>query len=506
MESSKKMDQLTTARNTPAHRKTRKISRIYEQGQSYLTSARSLEKEWQKLIARHLPIAPESSIWRLSRLPSSDDPEQGWKIHISATVLAANAIFEKVAPLLNSLGLLFKAPKSLDELKKINCGLYYGFSQVGKFITVYPASPEQAVWLARKLHQLTHRLPGPAVPYDRPFCRDSRIYYRYGSFSFLEMENPDGTRTLAIRDLEGKLIPDRREPGSAAPDWATDPFPRQPLRSKNKSPEASSPKAFFKAYEAISQRGKGGVYRALDLNPLPARLCILKEGRRDGETDWDGRDGYWRVQHEADVLSALSLAGVNVPKVYASFEAGKHYYLVTEFIEGDNLQGKLFSARKKLSLSEAIRYGIQLAGVLSEIHAAGWVWRDCKPMNLIISKEGVLRPLDFEGACRTTMPDKSPWGTSGYIPPELRKEVPAGTKLPEDLYAFGATLHQLFSGRIPDDKPPLPIGKLRRRIPCAVKSLIGALLDPDPLSRPGADIAKDILESAYSNLDDQNKR
>ena len=467
----------------------------------YLAIGRALEAEWQALSARYLPILPHDSVWRISRGPAGDDAEQGWKLHLSATVLTAGRILKRVAPLLHAEGVLFKAPRSLEELRKLNCGLYYGFSQVGKFITVYPKTAQQAAALAGRLDRLTRRQAGPVVPYDQPYRRDSRVSYRYGSFSRMEIENPDGTRTPALRDPAGELIPDRREPGAAVPPWLDDPFPRAPRRRN--AARRDSLWRFFKVFEAMSQRGKGGVYRALDLSAEPARLCVVKEGRRNGETDWDGRDGYWRVRYEAGVLARLAAVGIRVPRVYAAFRAGRHYYLVTEFIEGESLQQLLFGRRGQLPLRLALDYAIKLADVVERIHAAGWVWRDCKPLNVMVCPDGRLRPLDFEGACRDDAPDEVPWGTTGYIPPELLEDRFPDERRPEDLYALGVTLHQLITGRTPDAGPPPPVGRLRRRVPREIKAIIAALLDDTPESRPAARQAAEDLRAIRASFGDQ---
>jgi class IV lanthipeptide synthase len=471
----------------------------------YAALGQSLKNRWDELCARYLPIVAEGSVWRQNRLIFPDDPEQGWKLHISATILTANQIMEKVAPLLCSLNIVFKAPRSLEELSMLNCGLQYGFSQVGKFITVYPKTPEDAMSLAQKLHRLTYRLPGPSAPYDISFRANSRVSYRYGSFSFLEVENANGARVSAIRKPDGELIPDLREPGAAAPVWATNPFLEPIARSGNKSKSPGPLKTTYRAYEALSQRGKGGVYRALDLSVLPARLCVLKEGRRHGETDWDGRDGYWRIKREARVLSSLYSAGVRVPRVYATFKSEGNFYLAAEFIEGKNLQSLLMNKRKKLPLPEALDYGAQLAALLQQIHSAGWTWRDCKPLNLIVDDEGRLRPLDFEGACPVNQPDKMPWGTPGYAPPDWLSEPVSKTRVPEDLYALGATLHQLLSNDTPYGTHSKPaIGRLRKHVPAQVKELLSALLDADPASRPAADRALGVLKAAGLKIGAQN--
>jgi len=445
----------------------------------YLETARNLNREWKKLCDRYLPLALEKSIWRFSRFSNAQDQEQGWKIHVAATVLSANRILECVAPALAEGGYMFKGPASLQELARINSGLYYGFSQVGKCITVYPRSADDAVQLAARLHALTGHLPAPAVPYDRRYREGSPVHYRYGAFGSLEIENPDGTRTSAIRNDKNEIVPDRREPGAAVPEWETDPFA---VGAEARALQRLKPT--IRPYEALSQRGKGGVYRALDLSVIPARHCVVKEGRRNGETDWEGRDGYWRVEHEERVLKSLRLAGLEVPRVYSSFRVPNNYYLAMEFIEGQSLQALLTNSRKKMSIQDAVSYGARLAELIHKIHSAGWVWRDCKPLNVIATGNGTLRPIDFEGACGIDDPDPMPWGTPGYMPPEGEKESVSGSRAPEDLHALGATLHQLFSGRIPDGNPPTPLGRLRRHIPAEVREVIAALLDPVPRFRP----------------------
>ena len=469
------------------------------------STAQSRQEAWEELCARYLPVVPERSIWRYSRAPMPDDPAQGWKLHISATVLSANRVLERVAPLLLEQGVLFKAAFSLEELGRLNCGLFYGFSQVGKFITVYPKTSEMAVSLARQCHQLTCRLNAPHVPYDLPFRENGCVYYRYGAFTALEIEQPDGTRVPAVRNNDGILVPDLRKPGAAAPSWEGDPFVRNECRRANGKTAASPLSTTFLAYEAISQRGKGGVYRALDLSGLPARRCVLKEGRRHGETEWDGRDGYWRVRHEATVLRALSSAGVNVPRVYATFQAEKHYYLVTEYIEGHTLQSLLANKRKKLPISRALEFGRQLADLVSQIHAAGWVWRDCKPLNLIVSKDEVLRPVDFEGACSVDLADQTPWGTTGYLPPGSARRPTSGSRVPDDLYALGVTLHQLLTSRTPNTDLPPPVGKLRRHVTAAMKGIVSALLDPDSTARPDAGSVSQALALVCTETEGSNR-
>jgi len=270
-----------------------------------------------------------------------------------------------------------------------------------------------------------------------------------------------------------------------------DPFDGKTRKTK---PISNPLKTNILAYEAISQRGKGGVYRAIDVSVSPIRRCILKEGRRNGETDWDGRDGYWRVKHEDRVLCALGKHSIAVPKIYQRFEVEGHYYLVMEYVDGESLQSLMSKQRRKLVVTEIIRYGLQLARLLTEIHEAGWVWRDCKPTNIMVSRSGLLVALDFEGASAINRPDPTPWGTPGYVPRDILEDDVPATRLPEDLYALGAVLHQLVSGKAPANRVT-KISAARRRMPQALTDIISELLSPNPELRPAASVVSRVLAS-----------
>src|SRR5262245_39896829 len=299
-------------------RKDRRKSkhRIQTHGDDALAIAQSMRARWRELCATYLPVIPDGTTWRYSREASSGDMAQGWKLHLSANLLTACEVMRRAAPYLRKSGALFKGPASLQDLAQINCGLSHGYSQIGKFITVYPRSDDEAVALARKLHRVTRGLSAPAVPFDLQFRPGSCVYYRYGAFDRLEMEAPDGARVPAIRHPAGHLVPDRREAGAAKPDWVSDPFVAGPFvagpfvagpfvaeRMQRTAPPQDSPlRSTFRAFRALSQRGKGGVYQAIDLSGDAPRFCLLKEGRQGGEINWDGRDGHWRVRSEERVL------------------------------------------------------------------------------------------------------------------------------------------------------------------------------------------------------------
>lgn len=460
------------------------------------SKAARLEREWQELCAHYLPVQLRDTIWRYPRSRSENGPEQGWKLHVSATVLNVARVLRKVAPFLIDRGVPFKAPSSLKEVIRLNSGASDAYSQVGKIITVYPGTPVDAVELAGCLHKMTARMAAPAVPFDLRYSATSNVYYRFGGFKPLEIADDNGNRTLALRGPDGALVPDCRE--QAKPNWVTDPFKGRQADSIDQKSQNSLPTPYG-VLRVLAQRGKGGVYQAVDFTVNPPRLCLIKEGRKYGELNWDGRDGRWRVKNEERVLSELWASGVEVPRVYSSFELAGNIYLVTEFVDGETLQSLLQRLQRRIPFSRVLEYGIQLAGFFAQMHAAGWVWRDCKPMNIIITKHGSLKPLDFEGACRVDRPDSMLWGTPGFIPPEWRGTVQQ-TGLADDLYALGSILYLLVTGRVPETTNAPAPEKLRRNTPPKLAATIMALLSPEPRHRPRATEAIASLKAIRRQL------
>jgi tRNA A-37 threonylcarbamoyl transferase component Bud32 len=348
-----------------------------------------------------------------------------------------------VSPILRKHDALFKVPSRLDLLISLNSGLP-DFSQVGKFLTVYPRSTAEAIDLVLKLHAATRGLPGPEIPFDARYRKHSLVYYRYGSFLRSGKSDTRGT----IVDRHGRLHPDKRASRCAIPHWLHDPFGKR--RAKSTNSHIGGPLApHFLPFRAIIQRGKGGVYEAVDLSVSPARLVIIKEGRRHGETALDGADGYAHARQEASVLRALCHAGVPVPKLFREFSRHGKRYLVLEKIAGRPLLPRNHVQPAKFSWRLAAKLLSRLAPVLKAIHSAGYVWRDCKPEHIFMSHDKVCL-IDFEGACRISETGVVPWGSHPYVPPIYLEEVSGrrpGTL--EDDYALGVILFQFLSGKFP---------------------------------------------------------
>ena len=447
------------------------------------SKARALNARWLSLCNRFLPVVEKDSIWRYSRFAERGDAEQGWKLHVSATVLSAGDVFEKIGRLLAARRLMFKAPVSLFELNKINSGLFYGYPQIGKFITVYPRDAEEAVRLARQIHRLTGEFAAPPVPFDQPFRPGSNVFYRYGAFRYLETEDASGRRLPAIKDAAGNLIFDSR--AEAIPAWLADPFQTRRANQRQNKAAASPLQTTYRVFRALRQRGRGGVYQAIDLETDAPRLCVVKEGRRNGEVDWDGRDGFFQVRREAEILSALQYANINAPCFYNEFTADSNYYLVTEFIEGKSLEEILKRRRRRIPIKKILDYAAQTADLIASLHDAGWTWGDCKPANLLVAPSGVLRPIDFETACRVGQPKTHSRRTMEFSPPAAM--TGDDSAVAEDLYALGAVIYYLLTGAIYQPETPLPLKKLRRGVPMRLREIVERLLRlPLEKNRPAA--------------------
>jgi serine/threonine protein kinase len=139
----------------------------------------------------------------------------------------------------------------------------------------------------------------------------------------------------------------------------------------------------FGPYEILSSLGAGGmgeVYRARDQRL--DRIVALKILAPHQTSDPELRD---RLRREARALSRLSH-----PHVCAVFDVGTEGgrdYFVMELLSGETLAVRL--ERGPLSVEEAVRAGVQIAGALESSHRAGVIHRDLKPANVMLTPSGV---------------------------------------------------------------------------------------------------------------------
>lgn len=415
------------------------------------TERNRLEARWDETSSRFLEASDGS--WKYAG-DTGGGPRFGWKLHISATIINATDVLLAVGPYLKEKGVCFKAPAKLAFLAEMNDGLGPAYSQVGKFLTIYPEDQGAAVEIAGAVDTLTRDFPGPIIPFDRRFRPGSSVFYRYGAF----LSDESGDDSVVV---EGRKIPDDRK--VPVPEGIADPFINQLELRMEPAKDVFSER--FRVFSAISQRGKGGTYHAIDTASEPPRIVVIKEGRRHGATSWDGLDGYDLVSNEFKSLTELVRAGVPLPAPIEFFEYRNNAYCAMEMIEGRSLEDYLSKRVRRLSVDRIIDLSIRIANVLHAIETAGWRWGDCKPSNLIICGDGSLRPIDFEGAHPLDSVDRFGLLSLGFS--DHRRG---------DVFSIGAVLYHLITGdRIRCGKSAPEVQK-RRRIPAELARICDDLL------------------------------
>lgn len=453
----------------------------------------SHEVEWTRLRERFLPIG-SGGIWSFNRDHIKTEPTQGWKLHISATIVEACDVFKSVVPILEKLGVNFKAPISLYELARINSGIHYGYSQVGKFITVYSRGDLEAVELAGALDTATARFWSVTVPYDMQFGPGSSVFYRYGAF--LAAESGEASTEPAcdqIVDSTGVSVDDDRT--RPIPAWIESPFPGFDVSdaASDDSPIGNK----YGVFKALSQRGKGGTFLAVNFTDPAFPLCIIKEGRRNGEVHWNGQDGYELVRYEGEVLRDLARHVDRVPKLLDSFESEEDHFIVLEAVEGISLLKLIKPRRRRLTMRRIMLIARELSSLIAEIHRAGWVWNDCKPANVLIANDDSVWAIDFENAFRIGERPRFDWSSKGFAP--TVKSDRQSTRA--DLFSFAAVIYFLLTGRFFDSAQPVRISRLRRRTPAAFAALLEELLlNPGTTIVDASDVADRMRE--FSELPD----
>src|SRR5690606_20766014 len=127
-------------------------------------------------------------------------------------------------------------------------------------------------------------------------------------------------------------------------------------------------------------------------------------------------------------------------------------YLVLELLEGESLEERRVRCGGSLPLGETLAFCDQLLGVLEVAHARNIVHRDIKPSNLFVTRDGVLKVLDFgiarlvDDTSATATKTGQMVGTPAFMPPEQALSRPRDVDARTDLWSVGATIFTLLSG------------------------------------------------------------
>ncbi len=257
----------------------------------------------------------------------------------------------------------------------------------------------------------------------------------------------------------------------------------------------------------------GEVYRARD--ERLKRDVAVKVLPPDLAADADRR-----ARFEREARAASGLSHPNILTIYDIGSSDSTVYIAMELVEGQTLKDLIadgpMPTRKLLDLS------VQIADGLAAAHAAGIVHRDLKPQNVMVSKHGFAKILDFglaklvtqesdelsgqQTAADATRPGMV-MGTIGYMSPEQASGRPLDFR--SDQFSFGSIVYEMATGKRAFERnttaetltaiireEPQPVGQLSPKTPAPIRWLVERCLSKDPEDRFGTtkDLARDLAD------------
>lgn len=255
--------------------------------------------------------------------------------------------------------------------------------------------------------------------------------------------------------------------------------------------------AHFRLDALIGRGGMGEVYRATD-TALDRVVAIKVLQRAVGENE------RLRARFFREARAQARLQHAHVCHIYYIGDEDGLLFFAMEHIDGESLQTML-ERRGTLPVPEALELCRMAALGLREAQAHGFTHRDIKPSNLMIDRRGVVKVVDFglvteagepvTGGLGTSTTQTAIVGTPLYMAPEQGRGDAVDFRA--DVYALGATLHHLVSGKPPfagatprevvsqheSAARPLIQVKKRRRGPSSIDALCDRMMAKDPTAR-----------------------
>jgi len=246
-------------------------------------------------------------------------------------------------------------------------------------------------------------------------------------------------------------------------------------------------------YKILSKLGEGGmgvVYKAEDTKlkrPVALKFLPPELTRDSGAKE--------RFIHEAQAASGLQHHNICTIHEIEETREGR-LFICMDCYEGETLKGKV--ARGSLPVEEAIDLVTQVAEGLAKAHESGIVHRDIKPANIMVTKDGVVKILDFglaklagvTGVTRTG----TTMGTAAYMSPEQARGEDLDCRT--DIWSLGVVLYEMVTGHLPfkgeheqaviymilNQDPPSLAG-FRSDIPDAFQQIVAKALEKDRAHR-----------------------
>src|SRR2546423_5362358 len=208
--------------------------------------------------------------------------------------------------------------------------------------------------------------------------------------------------------------------------------------------------------KVLGQGGMGAALLATDKR-LDNKAVVIKELVSDNSDPVKFKEDERNFKQE--VVTLAHLDHPLIPNVTDNFEESSRYFMVQEYVEGENLEDRLDRTGQPMKERETLNYASQVLDVLEYLaqQTPPIVHRDIKPANIIIGEKDKRAHLVDFGIARADVArnaqrkQTSALGTPGYAPPE---QYQGNADPRSDLYALGATLHHLLTNRDPRNHPP----------------------------------------------------
>jgi eukaryotic-like serine/threonine-protein kinase len=195
----------------------------------------------------------------------------------------------------------------------------------------------------------------------------------------------------------------------------------------------------------IAQGGMGALYKAR--HPTLDRVVLLKKLALQG----GGSQFVERFRREARLM--MDFKHEHIVQVHDHFKEGSHYYIVEEFVDGISLEA-LIRRERYLSTDAAMLIFLEVCKALKYAHDKQVIHRDIKPGNVLLSREGDVKLVDFGIATSREEPDDgltregTILGTPAYIAPEQIDDARSVDRR-ADIYSLGVLLYEMITGRTP---------------------------------------------------------
>ena len=242
-------------------------------------------------------------------------------------------------------------------------------------------------------------------------------------------------------------------------------------------------------YEIVKHLGSGGfsdTYLAQDRLLPPAPRCVVKRLKVQSKDPFAVDAARRLFDNEAATLHSLGAHSEHIPRLLAHFEDHQEFYLVQEFVDGQDLSHELLPGTQ-FDQPYTIALITDLLQILSYVHQQEVIHRDIKPRNLVRrSEDGNLFLIDF-GAVKQITSQFTPLdsekqtsfsiviGTPGYMPNEQQGGKP---RFSSDIYAAGMIAIQALTGLHPGQLNEDPqTGEMMWRDQIQVSPELAAILD-----------------------------